>query len=45
MQVRKLSKAYKNDRSLANEIEALAQEIEKGKFCDYAKTILPSMTY
>ena len=42
-QVREISVTYTHDRSLSIEIEALAQKIEKGAFCDYARTILPSM--
>lgn len=41
--VREISVTYTHDRSLSIEIEALAQKIERGAFCDYARTILPSM--
>lgn len=42
-QVRAISVTYTHDRSLSTEIETLAQEIDKGAFCDDARTILPSM--
>ena len=42
-QVRAISATYSCDRSLSVEIEALAQKIDKGAFCDDARTILPSM--
>ena len=42
-QVRAISATYSRDRSLSVEIEALAQKIDKGAFCDDARTILPSM--
>ena len=42
-QVRAISATYSCDRSLSVEIEALAQKIDEGAFCDDARTILPSM--
>jgi histidine ammonia-lyase len=40
--IRTLSANYSQDRSLSTEIEALAQEINRGAFCDDARSILPS---
>lgn len=42
-QVRALSEAYTSDRSLAADIEALAKEIDAGRFCRFARQILPSL--
>ena len=42
-QVRSISPSYSTDRSLSVEIDALAQKINAGIFCDDARAILPSM--
>lgn len=42
-QVRTLSEAYTNDRSLSADIEAVAKEIDAGWFCRFARDILPSL--
>lgn len=42
-QVRALSAAYTNDRSLSADIEALAKEIDAGRFCKFGQSILPSL--
>ncbi|MFL2547050.1 MAG: histidine ammonia-lyase [Candidatus Rariloculaceae bacterium] len=42
-QVREISAAYLQDRSLSGEIEALSEIIDAGAFCDDARTVLPSM--
>jgi histidine ammonia-lyase len=41
-QVRTVSAAYTEDRSLSPDIQALAEEIDQGEFCQYASSILPS---
>lgn len=41
-QVRNLSAAYTEDRSLSPDVQALAVEINQGEFCQYGSTILPS---
>lgn len=41
--VRTLSEPYTQDRSLAQEIEAVAQAVNDGAFCDFAQSMLPSM--
>jgi len=41
-QVRAVSAAYAEDRSLSPDIEALATEINGGEFCQYGSAILPS---
>jgi len=41
-QVRTVSAAYSEDRSLSPDIQALAEEIDQGEFCQYASSILPS---
>ncbi len=42
--VRSLSSTYSTDRSLSEDIEALAQAIVQGQFCTVAQGILPSMS-
>ncbi len=42
-QVRVLSEPYIQDRSLANEIEAVAESVNDGAFCDIAQSMMPSM--
>jgi histidine ammonia-lyase len=42
-QVRTVSAAYTEDRSLSPDIQALAEEIDQGEFCQYASSILPSL--
>ena len=42
VQVRALSDAYDSDRSLSPDIQALADEIDNGQFCEYGRAILPS---
>jgi histidine ammonia-lyase len=42
-QIREISASYSQDRSLSAEIEALAQRVDSGAFCDDARIILPSM--
>ena len=42
-QVRVLSQPYTKDRSLANEIETVAQAVNEGAFSDFARSVLPSM--
>ena len=41
-QVRNLSAAYTEDRSLSPDIQALAMEINRGEYCQYGSAILPS---
>ena len=42
--VREISPAYENDRSLASDIQRLAARIDDGRFCDYAASVLPSLS-
>ena len=42
VQIRALSDAYDSDRSLSPDIQALADDINDGKFCDFGRDILPS---
>lgn len=42
-QIRSMSASYSSDRSLASEIEAVAQTIETGEFCEFSQFVLPSM--
>ncbi|MYD79718.1 MAG: histidine ammonia-lyase [Gammaproteobacteria bacterium] len=42
-QVRGLSEPYIQDRSLANEIEAVAQSVNDGAFFDFAQSMMPSV--
>jgi histidine ammonia-lyase len=41
-QVRSVSVAYTQDRSLSPDIQKLAKEINAGEFCQYGQAILPS---
>ena len=40
--IRTLSDAYDSDRSLSPDIQALADDINDGRFCDFGRDILPS---
>ena len=41
-QIRGLSDSYDSDRSLAPDIQALADDINAGRFCEFGREILPS---
>ena len=40
--IRSVSARYETDRSLSSDIESLADRIDEGAFCEFAKPILPS---
>ena len=42
LQVRSVSAAYSEDRSLSPDIQLLAKEIDRGEYCQYGSAILPS---
>ncbi len=42
--LRKISPAYENDRSLSADIRQVAATVNAGRFCDYAASVLPSLS-
>ncbi len=42
--IREISAAYEEDRSLSKDIRQLAAKVDQGAYCEYAASVLPSLT-
>jgi histidine ammonia-lyase len=42
--LREISPAYEEDRSLSSDIQRVAATIDDGNYCQFAESVLPSMS-